>query len=148
MKGESGQVGLTLLAWLLVLLMVLALVLDLGRSVVLRLRVSDAVDAAALAAASTAVTVREVDAYGTVYSVVLSIDPDRARQAALDCLALNFARLPGAEAVSADVTVDDVRKTVLVSVRARVGTQILGGMNPDWRWFDLCVASTAEALLR
>ena len=148
MKGESGQVGLTLLAWLLVLLMVLALVLDLGRSVVLRLRVSDAVDAAALAAASTAVTVREVDAYGTVYSVVLSIDPDRARQAALDCLALNIARLPGAEVVSADVTVDDVHKTVLVSVRARVGTQILGGMNPDWRWLRLCVASTAEALPR
>lgn len=145
---ESGQVGIALAVWIFVLLLVMALALDAGRAVMLRSRVSDAADAAALAGASTGVTVYEVDAFGTVYSKSVSLDPDLARRAALECLSRNMARVPDAELLEASVEVDPAQRTVLVRARARVGTHLLGVLGPSWRWLQTWVVSAAEALPR
>jgi len=145
---DGGQVGIALAVWVFVLLLVMALALDAGRALMLRSRVSDAADAAALAGASAGVTVYEVDAFGTVYSKSVSLDPGLARQAALDCLGRNMARVPDAELLDAAVEVDPVARTVLVRARARVGTYLLGVLGPSWRWLEVCVDSVAEALPR
>ncbi|MEW5936132.1 MAG: pilus assembly protein TadG-related protein [Bacillota bacterium] len=145
---ESGQVGIALAVWIFVLLLVMALALDAGRAVMLRSRVSDAADAAALAGASTGVTVYEVDAFGAVYSKSVSLAPDLAREAALDCLGRNMERVPDAELLEASVEVDRAQRTVLVRARARVGTYLLGALGPSWRWLETCVVSVAEALPR
>lgn len=145
---ESGQVGVALAAWLLVLILLMAFVLDVGGTLMSRARVWDAVDAAALAGASTGLTVYEVDAFGTVYSTSFSLDPDLARAAALDCLARNVAQVPGVELLEASVEVDPGSRTVLVSARARVETRLLQVFGPSWRWLETCVVSVAEAVPR
>lgn len=145
---ESGQVGIALAVWVFVLLLIMGLALDAGRAMMLRSRVSDAADAAALAGASTGVTVYEVDALGRVWSKSVSLDPDLAREAALDCLSRNMEHVPGAELLEASVEVDPARRTVLVRARARVGTHLLGVLGSSWRWLETCVVSVAEALPR
>lgn len=138
--------GVALVVWVTVLLLVMALALDVGRAIMLRSRLSDAADAAALAGASTGLCVREVDAFGTVYSAPVTLDAGLAREAALDCLSRNVAQVPDAELLEVQVEVDPGQRTVLVRAHARVGTHLLRALGPSWRWLKTWVVSAAEAL--
>lgn len=148
MRGEKGQVAVALAVWLLVLLVFLALILDIGRAQLQRLQVGSACEAAALAGASTAICVREVDAFGTVYSEQVVLDPVKARGEGLKVLGDNLAMLWGVEVLESGVECDQDALTVRVWVRVRIPARVLGVLGDQWRWLEVRQEATAKALPR